>query len=64
MQPLNQVMEMVDREKQLGQPNRTAVALERFTGDATWHPTFGFRVGFPVRTPLASPRRAVQDVLA
>lgn len=64
MQPLNQLMEVVDREKQLGQPGRTAPTLEEFTGDPSWLPTFAFRVGFPVRAALASPRRAVQDVLA
>ena len=63
MQPLNQLPEMVDRERQLGKPATTAKSLAALTGDADGHATFAFRLGWPVRPAPASPRRALQSVM-
>jgi len=64
MQPLNQLPEMVDRDRQLGKPADTAKALAALTRDDSWHPTFAFRLGWPVRPAPASPRRSLESVMA
>jgi nitroreductase len=63
MQPLNQLPECVDRERQLGKPATYQKALLGFSGDVQWQPTFAFRVGWPTRPGAASPRRSLQSVL-
>ena len=63
MQPINQLPEMVDRERQLNQPPQTAAVLAELTGDTGWKPTFAFRMGYPTREALPSPRRAVAAVV-
>jgi len=63
MQPLNQLPEMVDRERQLGKPPATAKALAALTGDASRLPTFAFRLGWPMRPAPASPRRTLDSVM-
>jgi len=63
MQPLNQLPECVDRERQLGKPATYRNAMTGFTGAADWQPTFAFRVGWPTRPGPASPRRSLQSVL-
>jgi hypothetical protein len=62
-QPMNQLPERVDRERQLGLPATTAKVLASLTGDPGWRPTFAFRFGFPVRRASASPRRDLQSVI-
>ena len=62
MQPLNQLPECVDRERQLGRPAIYGKALARFSGE--WQqPTFAFRVGWPTRPGAASPRRSLTSVV-
>ncbi|HEV7356357.1 MAG TPA: hypothetical protein VGN99_00075 [Steroidobacteraceae bacterium] len=63
MQPLNQLPECVDRDRQLGRPASFRNALVGFSGDAEWQPTFAFRVGWPTRPGAASPRRSLQSVV-
>jgi hypothetical protein len=63
MQPLNQLPERVDRERQLGRPSISRKTLAAFSGDAGWQPTFAFRAGWPIRSAAASPRRSLQSVL-
>lgn len=63
MQPLNQLPECVDRERQLGRPSIFRKMLADFSGDAAWQPTFAFRVGWPTRPGPASPRRSLQSVV-
>ena len=63
MQPMNQPVEMVDRERELGKAPRAAEALAALTGDAAWKPTFAFRVGVPTRRAAPSPRRVLDAVL-
>jgi hypothetical protein len=63
MQPLNQLPECVDRERQLGRPSNSRKTLAAFSGDPEWQPTFAFRAGWPIRPAAASPRRSLQSVL-
>lgn len=63
VQPLNQPVELVDRQKQLGQEPTAAHALSEVTGDPDWHPTFVFRAGYAIEPARLSPRRPVEDVV-
>jgi nitroreductase len=63
MQPINQPVELVDRERQLASKPVVARALEGIVGDPKWKPTFAFRLGFPTREVPPSPRRPVGDVV-
>lgn len=63
MQPLNQPVELVDRQRQLQQPATIEKALADLTGEPDWQPTFAFRLGYPLRQANLSPRRNVQSVL-
>lgn len=62
MQPLNQPIEMIDRERQKGGRGEWAARIARLTGN-DWQATFSFRAGYPSREAPASPRRALKDVL-
>lgn len=63
MQPINQPVELVDRERALGREPRAAGALAALAGAADWKPTFAFRMGFPTRPAAPSPRRPVDAVV-
>jgi hypothetical protein len=63
VQPLNQAVELVDRERQLGRPPRIATRLRTVTDDAIGQPTFAFRMGYPTVAAPPSPRRPVSEVL-
>ena len=63
MQPINQPVEMVDRERELGKPPRAAQALAALTGEPDWKPTFAFRAGLPTQPAGPSPRRPVDAVV-
>lgn len=63
MQPLNQPVEMVDRERELNKEPHAAQVLADLTGEPAWKPTFAFRAGYPAREALASPRRPVEQVV-
>jgi hypothetical protein len=62
-QPINQPVEMVDRERMLGREPRAAATLAALTGAPEWKPTFAFRMGVPTRAAGPSPRRPVESVL-
>jgi nitroreductase len=61
--PLNQLMEIVDRDRQLARPSLSAALLSRLVGTAGWAPTFAFRVGYATREVPHSPRRPLASVL-
>jgi len=63
MQPINQPVELVDRERQLAREPVAARAMADLVGDPNWKPTFAFRLGFPTRAVPPSPRRPVSDVV-
>jgi hypothetical protein len=62
MQPLNQPIEMIDRERQSGQGAQWAKRIARLTGDER-QATFSFRAGFASRPAPPSPRRRLMDVV-
>lgn len=63
MHPLNQPVETIDRERELGKEAKSEARLTAITKDASWQPTFVFRAGYPTRSALASARRSVTDVV-
>ena len=64
MHPINQPVETVDRERQLGRETRSEARLAGITGAPDWKPTFAFRAGFAARPAPRSARRALADVTA
>ena len=63
MQPLNQMCERADRERQLGLEPVFGRALYDLVGNNDWYGIMPFRLGYPTRSALASPRRSVKEVL-
>jgi len=61
--PINEAVELIDHERLRNQEPRASAQLAELTHDATWQPTFMFRIGYPIRAALASPRRPVNDVI-
>jgi nitroreductase len=62
-QPLNQLPEMIDRERELGRPPGFARAADALLPDSQWRPTFALRLGRPFGPARASPRRPVSEVM-
>jgi nitroreductase len=62
-QPINQPMEVVDRERILNRDPQMAKVLAGITGDPDWQATFSFRMGYPTTEAPPSPRRPVEDVI-
>jgi nitroreductase len=62
MQPINQAVEMADRERQTGQGDAWTERLAALTG-SDWQATFAFRAGYPSRAAPPSPRRKLADVV-
>ncbi len=60
-QPLNQMIEVVDRERQLGRDASMARRLASCSGTG-WHATFAFRFGHASRKVPHSARRALSSV--
>jgi nitroreductase len=63
VQPLNQLPEMIDRERQLGRPAGFARAADVLLDDPAQRPTFAFRIGKAEAVALPSPRRPVSRVI-
>jgi len=63
MQPLNQLPERADRERQLASEPRFGNALRDLIGAPGWQALMPFRVGYPRSAALPSPRRDVSSVL-
>jgi hypothetical protein len=62
LQPLNQPIEMIDRERQTGAGSAWARRIAALTGE-DWQATFSFRAGFSSTTATPSPRRRLRDVM-
>jgi hypothetical protein len=62
-QPLNQPVECVDRNAQLGKSDEFASTLKRFARTQDWEATFCFRMGYAEREATPSPRRPLSAVL-
>jgi hypothetical protein len=63
MGPVNITAERADREAALGLKPKFGNALKDLVQDSGWQALMPFRVGYPTMEALASPRRAVKDVL-
>jgi hypothetical protein len=63
MQPLSQPIERRDRERQLGLAPTFANALAELQQDDSWQAVMPFRLGYPERDALPSPRRSLSSVL-
>ena len=63
MQPLNQLPERADRERQLNAEPHFGNALKDMLGDPGWQALMPFRLGYPGAASLPSPRRDVSSVL-
>ena len=63
VQPLNQMSERADRERQLGIEPRFGTTLKELVGDANSQALMPFRIGYPIAEAKPSPRRALNSVL-
>jgi len=63
MQPLNQMPERADREASQNASPIFGDALRELVGDPAWQALMPFRLGYPTRDALPSPRRALADVV-
>jgi len=63
MQPLNQLPERADRERSLGIEPRFGRVLDELTKNTDWHGLMPFRLGYPTRVALPSPRRHIEEVI-
>jgi len=63
MQPLNQMCERVDRERQLGIEPAFGRAVSKLIGDEQWQAIMPFRLGYPTLEGLPSPRRGLDKVI-
>ena len=62
MQPINQIVERVDRDIEQGK----AIEYDLHPVldlDSEWQPVLMFRLGYPTQEVPISPRRSVEDVL-
>jgi hypothetical protein len=62
LQPVNQPIERIDRDRQTGGNDEFARRIAELTG-AGWQATFAFRAGYCDRQGVASPRRRLADVI-
>jgi hypothetical protein len=62
MHPMNQPVEVADRDRQLDRPSPINDRLAALTGDG-WQATFSFRFGTGTITAVPSPRRDPTDVI-
>ncbi|HEV2650346.1 MAG TPA: hypothetical protein VGU69_03730 [Rhizomicrobium sp.] len=62
-QPLNQPVECVDRNAQLGRADTYQRDLVTLANAQGWQPTFVFRLGFAEKPAVLSPRRPLEDVM-
>ncbi len=62
LQPLNQPIEMIDRERQAGRGADWSRRIADLTGK-DWQATFSFRAGFSSHSAPPSPRRRLADVV-
>ncbi len=63
MQPINQMTERIDREIELSIEPVFGNATKGLLGGTQAKPLMTFRVGYPLSEALASPRRALDDVI-
>ncbi len=64
MQPMNQMMEMADRDRSLQRASAAGKVLTELAGFADTAVVFGFRLGYAKTAAQPSPRRDVKQVIA
>ncbi|MDE2109871.1 MAG: hypothetical protein KGJ79_01930 [Alphaproteobacteria bacterium] len=62
-QPLNQPIEMMDRDLVLGRKSGYAAELRKVAGVEDGDPAFVFRLGYAERPAVPSPRRPLEEVI-
>ena len=62
-QPINQPVEMADRNRMLGKPDNFAPALAKFAGAPGCDATFSFRMGYCRHRAGPSPRRPLAETM-
>jgi nitroreductase len=62
-QPLNQPVEMVDRNQQLGRDDRFGNGMQSLAHLVAWEATFAFRLGYAKEPAMPSPRRPLDEVM-
>ena len=62
-QPLNQPVECIDRNAELGRTDTYQNALVMLAEAPGWQPTFTFRLGYAEKPGPLSPRRPLDDVM-
>jgi hypothetical protein len=63
VQPLNQMCERADRERQLGLQPVFGDRVAALIGDAGWHGIMPFRIGYALKAATSSPRRTLASVI-
>lgn len=63
MQPVNQILERVDRAHSQGRQTELETGLQALISDPQWQPLMPFRMGNPLQKTYPSPRRPLKDVL-
>jgi hypothetical protein len=63
MHPLNQMMEVADRDSFEGHISRAEYQLARIVKDSGLQAVFGFRCGYAKQPPKPAPRRGVNEVI-
>ena len=63
MQPMNQVVQVIDRDRQLRRDSVLAAGLAEILGDDRWQATLAFRAGYPTVAAVPSPRRGIESLV-
>lgn len=63
MQPVNQILERIDRARSQGRNSELEGRLQTLIGEPLWKPLMPFRMGHPILEPNRSPRRPLTEVL-
>ena len=63
MQPMNQFVQVIDRDRQLQREPAFGTGLAEVLGDDRWQAMLAFRVGYPAVAAVPSPRRGIEDLV-
>ena len=63
MQPMNQIVQVIDRQRQQQLEPEMQRRLTALLGDDRWQASFMFRAGYPTIEAVPSPRRGLEDLV-
>ncbi|MDJ0942429.1 MAG: hypothetical protein QNJ30_03140 [Kiloniellales bacterium] len=63
MQPMNQFVQVIDRDRQLKRDSAFGARLAEVLGDDRWRATLAFRAGYPAVAAGPSPRRSIEGLV-